>query len=87
MMWIKLIFGGLGRRSVEAIAAVIILAATSATVAASLMVVEGARNALVRAIHRTGPISSKSRAVSTAPYSKLRGADICRRLRYRFTSR
>jgi hypothetical protein len=30
MMWIKLMTGGLGRRSVEAIAAVIILAATSA---------------------------------------------------------
>jgi ABC-type lipoprotein release transport system permease subunit len=55
MMWIKLVFGGLGRRSVEAIAAAIILAATSATVAASLMVVEGARNALTRAVHRDRP--------------------------------
>ena len=55
MMWIKLIFGGLGRRSVEAIAAAIILAATSATVAASLLVVEGARTALTRAVHRDRP--------------------------------
>jgi hypothetical protein len=63
MMWIKLIFGGLGRHSVEAIAAAIILAATSATVAASLMVVEGARNALIRAVHRDRPdvVQIKSR--------------------------
>ena len=63
MMWIKLIFGGLGRRSVEAIAAVIILAVTSATVAASLMVVEGARNALIRAVHQDRPdiVQIKSR--------------------------
>jgi ABC-type lipoprotein release transport system permease subunit len=63
MMWIKLIFGGHGRRSVEAIAAAIILAATSATVAASLMVVEGARNALIRAVHQDRPdvVQIKSR--------------------------
>ncbi|HWX28064.1 MAG TPA: ABC transporter permease [Steroidobacteraceae bacterium] len=63
MMWIRLIFGGLGRRSVEAIAAFIILAATSATVATSLMVVEGARNALAQAERRDRPdiIEVKSR--------------------------
>jgi hypothetical protein len=37
MMWIKLIFGGLGRRGLEAIAAALVLAAMSMTVAASLM--------------------------------------------------
>jgi ABC-type lipoprotein release transport system permease subunit len=63
MIWIKLTFGGFGRRFREAIAAAIILAATSATVAASLMVVEGARNALTRAIHRDRPdiVQVKSR--------------------------
>ncbi|OKO88648.1 hypothetical protein AC629_09330 [Bradyrhizobium sp. NAS80.1] len=63
MIWVKLTFGGMGRRFVEAIAAIMILAATSATVAASLMVVEGARNALNRAIRQDRPdiIHVKSR--------------------------
>jgi ABC-type lipoprotein release transport system permease subunit len=63
MMWLKLTFGGFGRRFVEAIAAGIILAATSAAVAASLMVVEGARNALTRAVHQDRPdiVQVKSR--------------------------
>jgi ABC-type lipoprotein release transport system permease subunit len=63
MMWLKLTFGGLGRRFVEAIAAAIILAVTSAAVAASLMVVEGARNALAHAARQDRPdiIQVKSR--------------------------
>jgi ABC-type antimicrobial peptide transport system permease subunit len=63
MMWVKLIFGGFGRRFVEALAAAIVLAATSATIAASLMVVEGARNTLSRAIHEDRPdvVEVKSR--------------------------
>lgn len=63
MIWVKLTFGGMGRRFVEAIAAIMILAAASATVAASLMVVEGARNALNGAIHQDRPdiIHVKSR--------------------------
>ena len=63
MILVKLTFGGFGRRFIEALAAAIILAATSATVAASLMVVEGARNALARAIHQDRPdiIQVKSR--------------------------
>jgi len=63
MIWVKLTFGGFGRRFVEALAAVIVLAATSATVAASLMVVEGARNTLIRAIHQDRPdvVEVKSR--------------------------
>jgi ABC-type lipoprotein release transport system permease subunit len=55
MIWAKLTFGGFGRRFVEAIAAAIIVAATSAVVAASLMVVEGARNTLARAIRQDRP--------------------------------
>ncbi|MGX9430670.1 MULTISPECIES: ABC transporter permease [Bradyrhizobium] len=63
MMWVKLTFGGYGRRFVEALAAAIVLAATSATVAASLMVVAGARNTLTRAIHQDRPdvVEVKSR--------------------------
>lgn len=55
MIWMKLTFGGMGRRFVEAVAAITILAAASATVAASLMVVEGARSALSRAIRQDRP--------------------------------
>jgi ABC-type lipoprotein release transport system permease subunit len=63
MMWVKLTFGGFGRRFVEAVAAGVVLAATSATVAASLMVVEGARDTLSRAICQDRPdvIEIKSR--------------------------
>src|SRR5215472_10051368 len=63
MMWIRLIFGGLGRRGLEAIAAALVLAAVSMTVAASLMVVEGARMALSRAEQMDRPdiIQVKSR--------------------------
>ena len=63
MMWVKLIFGGFGRRFIEALAAAIVLAATSATVTASLMVVEGARNTLVRAVRQDRPdvVQVKSR--------------------------
>lgn len=55
MIWVKLIFGGMGRRFVEAMAAIMIVVAASATVAASLMVIEGARNALNRAIRQDRP--------------------------------
>jgi ABC-type antimicrobial peptide transport system permease subunit len=63
MMAIRLIFGGLGRRGLEAIAAALVLAAVSMTVAASLMVVEGARMALSRAEQMDRPdiIQVKSR--------------------------
>jgi ABC-type lipoprotein release transport system permease subunit len=63
MMWVKLTFGGFGRRFIEALAAAIILAATSATVIASLMVVEGARNTLSRAVRQDRPdvVQVKSR--------------------------
>ena len=63
MIWVKLTFGGLGRRFVEALAAAIVLAATGATVAAALMVVEGARNTLSRAIRQDRPdvVEVKSR--------------------------
>jgi len=63
MIWMKLTFGGFGRRFVEAIAAGIVLAVPAATVAASLMVVEGARNTLTRAVRQDRPdlVEVKSR--------------------------
>jgi ABC-type lipoprotein release transport system permease subunit len=48
MIRLKLIFAGFGRRGIEALIAVLVLAAVAAVVAASAMVVEGARTALLR---------------------------------------
>lgn len=63
MIWGKLIFGGIGRRGLEAIFAWLVLVAAVAVIASSLMVVEGARDALSRAerIDRPDIIQVKSR--------------------------
>jgi len=55
MIWTKIIFGGLGRRGFEAVVAGIVLAAASALVAGSLMVVQGARYALAQAERNDRP--------------------------------
>lgn len=55
MMWLRLIFGGLGRRGLEVAAAALVLVVVSATVAASLMVGVGARRALAHAEHTDRP--------------------------------
>jgi ABC-type antimicrobial peptide transport system permease subunit len=49
MIWNKIIFGGLGRRGFEAVVASLVLAAASALVAGSLMVIEGGQYALTQA--------------------------------------
>ena len=49
MIWAKLVFGGFGRRGLEAVVALVVLAVAAALVAAALMVVEGARHAMTRA--------------------------------------
>jgi ABC-type lipoprotein release transport system permease subunit len=49
MIWVKLAFGGFGRRGFEAIVALAILTVATAIVAGALMVVEGARDSLERA--------------------------------------
>ena len=49
MIWAKLVFGGFGRRGLEAVAAVAVLAVAAAVVVGASMVVEGARNGLARA--------------------------------------
>jgi ABC-type antimicrobial peptide transport system permease subunit len=55
MIWTKIIFGGLGRRGFEAVVASLVLAAASALVAGSLMVVQGARYALTQAERNDRP--------------------------------
>ena len=48
MIWTKLVFGGLGRRGLEAAVAGIVLSIVIAILATSMMIVEGARDALRR---------------------------------------
>jgi ABC-type antimicrobial peptide transport system permease subunit len=55
MIWTKLIFGGFGRRGFEGLVACLVLALTTAVVASSLMVVEGARAALAQAERNDRP--------------------------------
>ena len=54
-MWSKLVFGGLGRRGLEAIVAGVVLSIVIAIVATSLMIVEGAQEALRRAEQNDRP--------------------------------
>ena len=63
MIWAKLVFGGFGRRGLEAVVAVGILAVAAALVATALMVVEGARAAMTRAEREDRPdiVQVKSR--------------------------
>ena len=63
MIWAKLVFGGFGRRGLEAIVAFALLSVAVAIVAAALMVIEGARNALARAERNDRPdiVQLKSR--------------------------
>src|SRR6516164_1451347 len=63
MIWAKLVFGGFGRRGLEAVVALGILAVAAALVAAALMVVEGAKGAMTRAEREDRPdiVQVKSR--------------------------
>ena len=63
MIWARLVFGGFGRRGLEAVVALVILAIASALVAAALMVVEGARHAMTGAEREDRPdiVQVKSR--------------------------
>jgi hypothetical protein len=49
MIWVKLIFGGFGRRGFQAILAALVLTIATAVLASSLMVVRGATDALAQA--------------------------------------
>src|SRR5215831_15674871 len=63
MIWIKLTFGGFGRRGIEVLVAFGILATVIAIVGSSLMVIQGARDALTRTEQQDRPdiIQVKSR--------------------------
>jgi ABC-type antimicrobial peptide transport system permease subunit len=63
MIWAKLVFGGFGRRGLEAVVALVVLAVAAAIVTAALMVVEGARHAMMRAEREDRPdiVQVKSR--------------------------
>src|SRR5215468_65734 len=63
MIWARLVFGGFGRRGLEAVVALVVLAVAAALVAAALMVVEGARHAMTRAEREDRPdiVQVKSR--------------------------
>src|SRR5215471_3990226 len=63
MIWARLVFGGFGRRGLEAVVALVVLAIASALVATALMVVEGAKHAMTRAEREDRPdiVQVKSR--------------------------
>src|SRR5215471_4808282 len=63
MIWAKLVFGGFGRRGLEAVVAVTVLAVAAAIVAGALMVIEGAKAGMARAEREDRPdiIQVKSR--------------------------
>jgi hypothetical protein len=63
MIWTKLVFGGFGRRGLEALVAATVLAVAVAVLVGSSMVIEGAWTALSRAERRDRPdiVQVKSR--------------------------
>ena len=63
LIWRKLVFGGFGRRGLEAVIAAGVLVFATAIVAGSLMVVQGARDAIARAARDDRPdvVQVKSR--------------------------
>jgi hypothetical protein len=48
MIWARLVFGGFGRRGIEAVVALAVLAVAAAIVAGAMMVIEGAKAAMAR---------------------------------------
>jgi len=63
MIWAKLVFGGFGRRGLEALVAVAVLAIAAAIVAGAMMVIKGANDAMARAEREDRPdiVQVKSR--------------------------
>ena len=63
MIWAKLVFGGFGRRGLEAIVACVVLAVVTALLSGALMIVQGARDALSSAERKDRPdiVQVKSR--------------------------
>jgi hypothetical protein len=74
MIWTKLVFGGFGRRGLEAFVALAVLAVAAAIVASAMMVIEGARAGMARADREDRPdimqVKSRfNRAVFETPRS------------------
>src|SRR5215831_9431534 len=63
MIWAKLVFGGFGRRGLEAVIALAVLAVAAAIVTGAMMVIEGAKAGMARAEREDRPdiIQVKSR--------------------------
>jgi ABC-type antimicrobial peptide transport system permease subunit len=63
MIWAKLVFGGFGRRGLEALVALAVLAIATAIVAGAMMVIKGANDAMARAWREDRPdiVQVKSR--------------------------
>jgi ABC-type antimicrobial peptide transport system permease subunit len=63
MIWAKLVFGGFGRRGLEALVAVAVLSIAAAIVAGAMMVIKGANDAMARAEREDRPdiVQVKSR--------------------------
>ena len=63
MIWARLVFGGFGRRGIEAVVALAVLAVAAAIVAGAMMVIEGAKAAMARTEREDRPdiIQVKSR--------------------------
>src|SRR5690242_2401315 len=63
MIWAKLVFGGFGKRGLEVVVALAVLAVAAAIVAGALMVIEGAKAAMARTEREDRPdiIQVKSR--------------------------
>jgi hypothetical protein len=77
MIWVKLVFGGFGRRGLEAIIALAILILANAIVAGFLMVIQGARDAIARAAQNDRPdvVQVKSR-FNRALFETPRGGNL-----------
>ena len=63
MIWAKLVFGGFGRRGLEAVVALAVLAIAAAIVTGAMMVIKGANDAMARAEREDRPdiVQVKSR--------------------------
>src|SRR5215467_1556580 len=63
MIWTKLVFGGFGKRGIEAVVALAVLAVAAAIIAGAMMVIEGAKASMARIQREDRPdiIQVKSR--------------------------
>jgi hypothetical protein len=84
VIYAKLLFGGFGRRGLEAITAAVILALTNALVASGLMIITGSYDAMSRAerddrpdIIRVKAVANRSRRCGIFRSAWLRANSLC----------